>query len=232
MVIKVDPVVLTPAGTWRGFRDLLPIAMFSLPFGIGFGAAAINTGLAPFDAIVMSALVFSGAAQFAMLDFVGTDITLASLALVVLAVSARLTVMGAALAPWLNTLPAPRRFAVLAWLSDPNFAKSQPALHGGERDAGYLLGGGLALWTNWVAGTAIGALAGDIIGDVAGFGFDIIVVAFFVTVVVGELRKPPMILPVAVAAVAAISTAGILPDGWNVIAAALSGAVTTLLRHE
>lgn len=231
MVIIPSAVSLTPAGTWRGFRTLMPIAIFSLPFGIAFGAAAVGGGLSPTQAIAMSCLVFSGAAQFAALDSLRAIIPWEQLALVTLAVSARLVVMGAALGPWLNGTGRLKRLTVSAWLSDPNFAHSQSAMRNGERDIGHLLGGGLALWSNWVVGTAIGALAGDFIGDVSRFGFDLILPTYFATIVAGELRSTVALLPIAVASVVALVASLYLPGGWAVIAAGLAGAAASMLRR-
>lgn len=223
---------LTTKGVWTGFVDLMPVAVFSTPFGIAFGAAAIEAGIAPEKAIAMSALVFSGAAQFATLDFVEPDVAWMSLALIVLAISARLVVMGAVVSREVNAIPAWKRFPMLAWLSDPNFAQTQPKFRDGETELGLLLGGGVALWMNWVAGTAIGALAGDVIGDVSQYGFDVVMLCFFAAVVAGEVTGPRMALPVAAAAFCAVGLQGFLPVGWTVIVAALFGASLSLVGRD
>ena len=59
----------TVKGVRRGFVDILPVAMFVFPFGIGFGAAAIEKGISPLIATLMSATVMAGAAQFSALEF-------------------------------------------------------------------------------------------------------------------------------------------------------------------
>ena len=84
-------------GIARGVRRIFPVAVFVVPFGIAFGAAAIEAGLTLVQAVAMSVLVFSGAAQFAALDFWPGPVAFGSLALVVLALNARHIVMGAAL---------------------------------------------------------------------------------------------------------------------------------------
>lgn len=219
---------------------MFAVALFSIPFGIAFGTAATEAGVPPLEAILMSVFTFSGVAQFAALEFWGQPVAWAMLAFVVLAASARMLVMGAVLAPWMNGLPAGRRFLALAWLSDPNFAKSQPAWRAGERDAGTILGAGLALWSLWVLGTAIGVLGGNVIGDVADYGFDVVMVCFFSALVVGEaagrkgtggggLASLATAAPIVAAALVAVVTLPVLPSGWNVIAAALAGGLVTLL---
>ncbi len=232
MVQHDDTIRLTAKGVWRGFRDMFAIALFSIPFGIAFGTAAADAGVPPLETILMSVLTFSGVAQFAALEFWREPVAWGMLIFVVTAGSARLIVMGAVLAPWLNRLTPGRRLLAMAWLSDPNFAKSQPAYRAGERDAGTLLGAGLALWSLWVVGTAIGALAGNVIGNVSDYGFDVVMICFFGAMVAGEAGGRTAFLPIAAAALVAVVTLPWLPGGWNVIAAALAGGIVTLLRDD
>ena len=216
-------------GVKTGMVRLFPIGLFTLPFGLAFGVAASEAGLTEFQAISMSVLAFSGAAQFAALDFWGDTIAVGSLAMVVLALNARLVIMGAAVSPWINQLRSGQRILTLGLLSDPNFADSQPAFQSGERDAGLLVGGGLILWMFWVIGTAIGILGGAAIGNTAVFGIDVVMPCFFVAVVAGQLKGRAKFVPVVVASVASIALLGWVPTGWNVVLGALAGGLTGVL---
>lgn len=222
--------VLTWRGVLRGMAQLLPIAVFVLPFGLGFGVAAIDTGVSASEAVALSAIAFSGAAQFATLDFWTSPVAFGSLALVVLAVNARHLVMGAAIAPYANTLPLAQRILTMAFLSDANFATMQGALKRGERDLGLLLGGGVMLWLCWVAGTVVGVGSGAIMGDPKAFGVDVVMGCFFAAVAAGQARDaPPMLLAVAVAAGLSAALFTVLPAGWNVIVGALAGGVVGMV---
>lgn len=224
-------VTLTARGVLHGGRRLFPIAVFTIPFGIAFGVAAIENGLTGIEAILMSVITFSGVAQFAAPDFLQVPLALGSLAMVLLALNARHVVMGAALSPWLNRLPLGRRILALSYMSDPNFAESQPAFQGGERDVGILLGGGLILWACWVVGTAIGALGGEFVGDPASFGIDVVMPCFFAAVVAGQLGQAKVLLPSLIAGVIAASLLDVVPAGWNVVIAALAVGVVGALFH-
>lgn len=221
---------MTATGVQIGIRRLLPISVFVVPFGLAFGAAAVVQGLTPAQSIVMSATVFAGASQFAALDLWRAPLPHLSLALVVLAANARHIILGAALSTWVNALPRGRRFLALSMLSDANFADSNTAFKSGATDVGILLGGGIALWTTWVLGTAIGAIAGSSMGALDRFGIDVVMVAFFAAVVAGGLKSRASIVPVATAAIVAIATLDLLPAGWNIIAAALCGGAVGAWR--
>ncbi len=206
-------------------RGLFPISIFVIPFGIAFGVAADEQGVTAIQAIAMSILVFSGAAQFASLELWHKPIAFGSLALIVLALNARHIVIGAALSPWINALPIWKRALTLGFLSDPNFADSQPAFKSGERDIGRLLGGGLILWMNWIIGTTIGALAGAGIGDPEIFGLDVVMVCFFAATFTGRLENRTTIIPALIASTVAVLSIGFVPTGWNIILAAIVGGI-------
>ena len=207
------------------------MALLVVPFGLAFGTAALERGLTPLQALIMSATVFAGASQFAALELWRAPLPFVSLALLVLAVNARHLVLGAALSGWVNPLPRGRRLLALALLSDANFADAKAARDEGARDAGILLGGGLAMWAAWVGGTALGAYGGAALGDLDRLGVDAAMPAFFAAAVAGGLRARADPGPVAVASLVAVAALDALPAGWNVILAALCGGAVGALRR-
>ena len=227
-------VRFTMAGIADGLTRLGPVGLFVVPFGMAFGVAALGAGFSVGQAIAMSATVFSGAAQFASLEFARDSVPSVALLLAVAAVSARHILMGAALSPWINQLGRPRRLFALSLLSDANFADCHGAFQQDERDIGRLVGGGLALWIAWVVGTAIGSVAGASLSSLERFGIDVLMVVYFTALVVGQpdwrqRRWRRVLVPSAVAAIAAIAGLWILPVGWNVVLAALAGGVAGVL---
>lgn len=222
--------MLTLEGFLLGIRRLLGVSLFAMPFGLAFGAAAVQAGMPPAQAIVMSLTVFAGASQFAMLDLWHHPLPMLSIAFVALAVNARHIVFGAVLAQLVNALPVGRRVLATVFLSDANFADMQAARRSGLTDLGVLAGGGFLLWFAWVIGTVLGVLAGGAAADLSRFGIDVVMAAFFVTVIAGSVRGRSKLLPVGVAALVSVLGLHLLPQGWNVIAGALAGGLAGMLR--
>jgi 4-azaleucine resistance transporter AzlC len=225
---------------WRavpeGFRAILPVTLYVVPMGLAFGAAAVGKGLSATQALFMSALVFAGSSQFAALDLWSAPLALLPLLLTTFAVNARHLLLGAALAPWLNRVRGPSRFGAAAFLSDPNWAFLTKAQAEGERDpsrlAGLLVGTGLALWSTWLVGTALGVILGGDLGDLKRFGLDLLVVAFFTAVLAGLWRTAGEDLaPWVAAAAVGILGSWLLPPGWHVLAGGLAGGLVGMLRH-
>jgi predicted branched-subunit amino acid permease len=179
----------------------------------------------------MSVAIYAGASQFAALDLWYAPLPMATLALTVLAVNARHILLGAALAPWLLQIPIIQRLGALLLLSDANFAHTMAARDRGETDAGILFGSGLTMWIIWIASTAVGALAGSLLGDLSRFGFDAVMVAYFTAVIVGWWKGRSDLFPFITAAAVAVAGTYILPPGWHIIAGAVAGGTVGVWRH-
>lgn len=212
-------------------RDLLPASIAVIAFGTGFGAAAIERGLEPFEVIAMSALVFAGASQFAALELWREPMPWVALIVTTLAVNARHLVLGATLGDFLANTPPRRRYAVLAFLSDANWAATRQAVQNGERDVGYLLGGGLTLWMFWVTGAALGALIGAELGDLRRLGLDALLPAFFISVLASQTRGFGDLTRWIAAAVITLVLASFMAGHWAVIIGASLGALSGSKVH-
>src|SRR5260221_11948782 len=99
---------LTLRGTWRGAVEILPIALFVLPFGIAFGAAAAAKAVPPEIAVLMSATVYAGASQFAVLGLWLAPLPLGMLAGTGLAGQPRHLLPRAHVVPRLPPVASPR----------------------------------------------------------------------------------------------------------------------------
>jgi 4-azaleucine resistance transporter AzlC len=221
----------TAGGIWRGIVDISPLAAFVIPFGVAFGVAASARGMPPETSVFMSMAIYAGASQFAVLDLWHAPLPLATLALTVLAVNARLILLGAALAPWMLKVPLASRLAALLVLNDSNFAYAMSARTRGEADVGILFGSGIIMWFMWAVSTATGALAGSLLGDLSRFGLDAVMAAYFAAVVAGQWKGRSDLVPYLTAAAVAVAGTYVLPPGWHIIAGALAGGTVGVWRH-
>ena len=220
------------SGTLTGARQMASIAIFAVPFGLAFGAAALEAGIGRDAATAMSALVFAGAAQFAALEFWVRPLDLAALLLVVFAVNARHILMGASLYPWMRHLPWGRRHLAACMISDANWAYAMEAYRRGERDLGLLVGSGLLMWLCWTLGTAAGAALGEAIAEPKRFGLDAVMVTFFACLLAGMSRRDVVLWPWVSAAAAALAATWFLPAGWHVLTGGLVGGLVGALGRD
>lgn len=221
---------------WDGFKQLLPISMFVVVFGVAFGLAAAQTGLDNSASLLMSALVFAGASQFGALDLWGAQVPVVPLIVTVFAINARHLLMGATLYPWLRELPTAKRYGVMMVISDANWAMSMQAFNSGESGVGLILGGGIALWAAWVLGSWLGVYFGSEIKDPVSLGLDMVMGCFLLAMVVGGQKNLRMLIIWSVAAVSSLLAHRYLPDNSHVVVGALAGgllgAVWMEKKHE
>ena len=152
--IRSTPQVLfTRYGVLRGARASLPLWIGTTPFGLVVGVLSYAKGMSFIETGLFSATVFAGAAQLLVLDLWADPVPLVAAIIAAFVVNIRMAAMGAALAFWLDRLTGWRLWGTLATLVDHSFALSVKDQREGGRDAGYLLGAGIGLWTSWLLAT-------------------------------------------------------------------------------
>ncbi len=224
-------VTLTRAGLRRGALLALPFSASSVVYGVAFGLLATGTGLTKLEAVLMSALVFSGSAQVAVLQTWTQNVALLAVFITVLVANIRYVLMSAALRAWLAPLGPLRAMLVLLPLVDGSFAIAFRERARGDTDAGVLLGSSLISWSGWVAGTALGTVAGQLITNPKAIGLDFIIVAFCAASATLMLRTRADLWPAAAAVGAVVVTERFAPGPWTVAVAGLAAAIVGALRY-
>lgn len=216
---------LTGQDVWHGVKQLLPLALFVTVFGLAFGLAAVQTGLNNATTMLMSALVFAGASQFAVLDMWGAQVPLIPLILTTFAINARHLLMGATLYPWLRHLSVARRYGIMAVASDANWAMAMQAFARGQNGLGILFGGGLVLWLFWNVGSWLGMTFGNVIADPVSLGLDMVMGCFLLAMMLGGERNLRMLAIWAVAAGASLLAYWYMPANSHVVIGAVAGGL-------
>lgn len=199
-----------------GIRAGLPLILPTFAIGISFGVLA-QPEMGSIAPILMSLIVFSGAAQFAAL----TVLTAGGGAVAAIAagmlMNARWLPMGLAVGPFLKGRPWRRALESLA-LVDASFALASRG--DGTYDRGILVGATIPQYAAWVGGTAVGVLGGAILSDPAALGLDAMFPAFFAVLLAGETRGREAFTAAALGAGIALVLMPITPPGVPVVAAA------------
>ena len=174
--------------------------------------------MGPVAPIVMSVVLFAGAAQFGALAVLATGGgALPAIAAGIL-LNARFLPMGIALAPSLPGSRA-RRAATGQAVVDASWALANQG--DGRFDRHLLIGATIPQYPAWVLGTAVGVLVGDSIGDPAKFGLDAIYPAFFLALLVEELDSRTEAAVALGGAAVALALTPVAPAGVPVLAACL-----------
>jgi 4-azaleucine resistance transporter AzlC len=202
----------------RGAATAVPLGIAVGLFGVSFGVLSVSTGgMGALPAIVMSATTFAGSAQFAAASIVsGGGQPIAAIAAGLL-LNARYLPIGVSVARFLLGGPL-QRFAQAQLVVDESWAIASRG--GGTFDAHRLVGAGIVLWLAWVAGTIIGVIGGEALGDPAALGLDAAFPALFLALLIPQLIGRREVAAAVLGAGIAIALVPLAPAGVPIIAAA------------
>jgi len=218
---------------WAGVRAEIPLLIGVFPFGMIYGALALNAGLSKLASQMMSSIVFAGSAQFVTTQLVLDSAPGFVIVLTIAVVNLRHVLYSASLAPYLASVSTRWKPLLAYLLTDEAYAPS--VVHYEEKGITpfshwFLFGAGLALWTNWQISTALGIFLGTAIPE--SWSLDFALPLTFIAMVVPVLKNRPAIAAALSAGVVAL-LAYSLPYRLGLILAALVGiTVGTFLESN
>jgi 4-azaleucine resistance transporter AzlC len=231
--VSAGGVTFTGKGIWRGFVLAQPLAPGVAVYGLVFGALAGERGLSWLQATLMSVAVYSGSAQLAALQVWSTESSaVLALVLTVVAINARYVLYSASIQPWLSQVQRPKALGTLFLLGDGSWALAMREHAAGYRDAGFILGSGLAGFIPWVGGTLVGQLLAREMPDPRAWGLDFMLPAFAAAIGISLWRGRADVAPLACAIAVALPMQLWAPSGWTVVLAGLAAGVAGALRRE
>ena len=196
-----------------------PFAVAGGILALSFGILAREAGFSSVEAVVFSAIVFAGSAQFASVSIVaaggGAGAAIAAATLM----NSRFLPMSAAVGPSFRGGPL-KRAAKGQTVVDASWALSSRG--DGSFDEQLLIGASAIACTSWVGGTLVGAIWGDKLGDPSSFGLDAIFPAFFFGLLLNELRSRRARGVAALGTAIALVLVPIAPPGVPVLMASLA----------
>jgi 4-azaleucine resistance transporter AzlC len=209
-------------GFRRGLRAGVPFGIAGFLLSVSFGVVAQDAGLSALAAIVMSVIVFAGSAQFAAIAIIGQGGSAGAAIVAAALMNSRFLPMGAAFGPSLPGGPL-KRAAQGQAVIDASWALA--ARGDGSFDRWMLFGATAVQYVTWQAGTILGALAGDVLGDPDALGLDAIYPAFFLALLIAEVRSRRAALVAILGAAIAIALVPVAPAGVPILAASAAALV-------
>ncbi|MFZ5879674.1 MAG: AzlC family ABC transporter permease [Chloroflexota bacterium] len=208
---------------WAGVRAEFPLLVGVFPFGMIYGALALNAGLSLAASQMMSSIVFAGSSQFIAAQLVHDAAPGLVIVLTIAVVNLRHMLYSASLAPYLKDLPVRWKVLLAYLLTDEAYA---PAALKFEREGitplghWFLFGAGLALWSTWQVSTGLGIFLGASLPQ--SWPLDFALPLTFIALVMPALKNRPAIAAALSAGLVALLAYG-LPFKLGLILAALTG---------
>lgn len=212
--------------TRRTLLAAAPIALAVAVFGVSFGVLAGQVHIPKWAAVLMSALVFAGSAQFAAIAILAAGGGVPAAVLAGALLNLRYLAVGAAVAPVLPGGPF-RRMLLGQLVVDESYALGVGAGEGGRPDGPTVLMTGALLYVCWIGGTLVGSLLGPIFGDPKRFGLDAAFPALFVALLWPMLGSRRAVRAAAAGAAAGLVLAPFTPPGVPLAVAAAVGLLVS-----
>lgn len=206
-------------------RASFAVGLAVAAYGLSFGALSVAAGLDVWQTSALSLLMFSGGSQFALVGILASGGTAAGGAAIASAalLGTRNGIYALRVAPFVGG-PWPRKLLAAHLTIDESTAVStaQSTLEG-QRTGFWFTG--VIIFVGWNLTTLLGALIGDLLGDVSRFGLDAAAAAAFLGLIWPRLRQlQPVVVAIGAAVVAAVLTPA-LPPGIPVLAAAIVAVI-------
>lgn len=192
----------------KGARDVVPIILGAVPFGVLFGALAAEADFGLVNSLLMSLLVYSGTMQMIGLNMItiGTSWPLVAFASVI--VNSRHAFYSAALTPHMRKLSVWWRLALSYGMTDQIYVLAEhryASRDGSTSKHWYMLSTSFVLFVVWFASTWTGFAFGDVLKQFEQLGLDFALIATYIALAASSLTD--------FRAIAAGTSAGLLSVG-------------------
>ena len=220
----------------KGMHDGIPIALGYVSVSFTFGLMAVGSGMKWWQAVLISMTNLTSAGQFAGLEIMMMSGGLIEMALTQLVINIRYALMSISLSQKADdTFTVPVRMAVGFGVTDEIFAVAV----GKNKSVGkyYMAGLIIVPYIGWAAGTAAGALLGEVLPKIVSDALGIAIYGMFLAIIIPQARDDNRCLKVIVIAVLLSCCFKYLPvlnrisSGFVIIICAVAASVVGALLY-
>jgi predicted branched-subunit amino acid permease len=209
----------------EGSREVVPMLLGTIPFGLVAGVASIASGLTAAQGMALSMLSFSGIAQLIVCQLLAANSPIPVAILAGSVVSLRFVMYSAAVSPHVAHLGWRKRALMAFLMVDQSFAMTTRHFSApGDRTnrEWHTLGACATFYVSWQLAVACGIALGAQVPS--GWSLDFAVVLTFIALLVPAVRTRADLGAAVVAAAVALVAAG-LPYRLALVAASVCGIV-------
>ena len=222
----------------KGLHDGIPIALGYFSVSFSFGISAVNSGLSPLAAVLISITNLTSAGQVAGLEVIVAMGSLLEAALTQLTINSRYFLMSLSLSQKLDkSFTLPHCLLASYGITDEIFgvasSKKEPIV------PSYMYGLILLPVIGWSSGTLLGAIMGNILPKSIGNALGIAIYGMFVAIVIPQAKKHRGVLIAALIAIIVSLALYYLPffrfitHGFAIIISSIIGAsIAAIIKPE
>lgn len=209
-----------------GLQNGFPIGLAYASVGIAFGLLVVQNGMPVWVAMLISATNFNSAGQFIGFNLISNGAMFLEIALTILAINLRFSLMSLSLSLRVpHDMTTIQRMALSFTITDEVFVLAMQRNR--PLNIRYFSGLFLPLFSGWLAGTLLGAVASDFLPQSLQAASGIIIYSMFISIIFSPAsRNQPALMVVFISAVFScifyyVPLLHEIPQSWIVILCAL-----------
>lgn len=180
---------------------ILPLSISAIPWGVLCGTLAVEAGLSGLQAQMMSLTMFAGTAQLSGITILGAGGSWLTLINSTSMVNVRYILYSAVYKEEITKLPLYKRLLFAFTMNDFMFAVSEESqLKNGYFDYAYTVTAGLVFYVIWNFSTFLGIFLARFLSDIDSLGFDFVIAATFITIILPMIKTKALLLSVVTSA--------------------------------
>ncbi len=214
----------------KGIVDGLPICIGYFAVSFAFGIFAVGKGLSPLEAILISMTNLTSAGQLAGVPIIASGGTFAELMVSQLVINSRYSLMSVSLSQRLSRkVKLWERFIIAFGNTDEVFAVATSGT--GDVGSKYMYGLIITPVLGWSSGTALGAIAGDILPALVVTSLGVAIYGMFIAIIVPQIKREKSAAVCAAVAIAFSCAFRFVPfinrlsSGFAIIICAIASAL-------
>lgn len=179
----------------QGLRAAVPTALGYASIGLACGILAAQSGISPAETALMSLIVYSGSAQFAICSLVlaGTDLFSAGLTIFLL--NLRNFLLNLHTTTVFNPFNLPTQAFLASMMTDESYGLLVTHQLDHQVTPGWMAGNNLAGYLSWLIFTVTGCLLGGLLPDPEQLGVDFALLVMFLAIFLGQFEALAKRLP-------------------------------------
>lgn len=216
----------TKNGYLDGAKKSVPIVIGYIPVAITFGILCKTQGLSLFHAFLSSFVLYSGAAQFLLVDFLVSGVSLLGIAISIFLLNTRLFIMSASLGTVIDKIDR-KTFPIVGWW-DTDETFSVISFNRDIVSTQFVLGLQFPTYLAWGIPTIVGYIIGDFLPKSIEISMSLGLLGLFIALLIPNVKKhKESILVVAVTSIiyGSIFYLKIFTNGWDIVISIIISSV-------
>ncbi|MFS0781906.1 AzlC family ABC transporter permease [Bacillus sp. 1P06AnD] len=174
----------------EGMKDCIPTLIGYISIGVAAGIVGVSSNLSILEIVLLSALVYAGAAQFIICALLASGSSMTAIILTTFIVNIRHLLLCMTVAPYFSKYSLWKNIGIGSLITDETFGVTMVKIVKKEpMNDKWMNGLNITAYLSWILSCLAGAVFGKWISNPEQFGLDFALTAMFIALLVLQLQN-------------------------------------------